>query len=205
MPQGPANYTGAHSYDAQTILNAEMGQHGTASPAGNPEFERSGGRYVLPTTATAVASGADVTQWLDARGYPTPHFEAYLLYSTLGVGTITNFAAATMTGLGVFKTLQVQVNVLATGGSTATLSVYLDSRFDGTNWINVARATTLTTASQSLLVLTKPVTASEVLVTTDAGVGTVRAIGFADDLRLRHTISGATSTFDYTVYVNGIG
>ena len=204
MPQGPMNYTGTHSYDPQSIFNAELGQHGTA-PAGNPEFERGGGRYVNPTTATAVTSGSDVVQWADARGYATPHFENYLLYSTLGVGTITNFAAATMLGLGAFKTLQVQVNVLATGGSTATLSVYLDSRFDGTLWVNVARATTLTTASQTILVLTKPVTAGEVIVTTDAGVGTVRAIGFADDLRVRHTISGATSTFDYTVYVNGIG
>ena len=43
------------------------------------------------------------------------------------------------------------------------------------------------------------------IITNNAGAGTIRNVGFADDLQVRYTISGATSTFDARVWVNLIG
>mgnify|MGYP003394600642 CR=1 FL=1 len=205
MPQGPANYTGTHSYDAQAIANYEMGQHGTAAPAGNPEFQRVGGVYV--GTPTAAASGADVVMWLDAYGRNLPNLPKYLLLSTATAGTQTTTVAGTLNGIGGMKAIGVMVDVTSTVGSTATLQIFVDSRLDGTLWTNLGKFDLFTTAARSVMMLNK-IDADSGIVNTlgvDAGAGTVRQVGYGDDLRVRYTISGPTSQFNFTVFVNGIG
>ena len=202
MPQPTANYTGSHSWPEQAIANYILGQHGTIGPT-NPEFVRVGGQYLK--TPAAAGTGADLVFWADARGYLVPHIDAFQLFSTTTAGTQTTTTAGTMLGLGAMRQVSVQLS-LTTQGATVTLDCYLDSRFDGTNWINVARFPAFTANGIHSIILTKQQGAS-VLTTgigLDAGAGTIREIGFADDLRARYTWTGTAAYLTFTLYVNAI-
>jgi hypothetical protein len=127
------------------------------------------------------------------------------------VGSLTTAAATTtavlgtVSGAGKYRDVDMFVNVLAIGGSTATLTVYVDSEFASGTWANLGASQIHTTASHQVVHLTRRVAGTGILTNTDAAVGTIRAIGFSDNLRVRYTITGATSTFNFEVYFNGIG
>ena len=129
-----------------------------------------------------------------------------LMASLNGAVAVTTGTVGTpVSGMVKYRALDVLVDVTATGGSTATLTVYIDTKLDGTSWQNLAAGVIMTTASQQVIHLVRPVVTTAMLVNTIAGAGTVRPIGWADDLRVRYTITGATSTFDFRVFINGVG
>lgn len=190
------------NYTTQDLLNSVVGEHNAVAD-GNGNALVGGGVYV--GTPTAVANGDLVRRWLNAYGYPNPERQTILLGSLNGAVATTTATLGTATGLGVFKDMDILINVTATGGSTATLTVYIDSRLDGTTWSNLAAGAIMTTADTQVVHLTKRNPATAINVNAVAGAGTVRAIGWADDLRVRYTLTGATSTADFRVWANGVG
>ena len=189
-------------YTVQGLLNAVAGEH-SAVADDNGQLLVGGGVYV--GTPTAVANGDMVRTWLNRFGYANPERQTILLGSLNGAVATTTAVLGTATGLGVFKDIDILINVTATGGATATLTVYVDSRLDGTTWSNLAAGVIMTTADTQVLHLTKRNPAAAVNVAAVAGAGTVRAIGWADDLQVRYTLTGATSTADFRVWANGVG
>ena len=129
----------------------------------------------------------------------------YLMASVVGAGTVTTASTGTVTGVSKYRALDILVNVTATGGATATLAVFIDTQFASGVWSNLAAGTLQTTAGQQVIHLFKPSVTTVMVVTADAAAGTARAIGWGDNLRVRYTISGATSTFDFAVWLNGVG
>lgn len=178
------------------------GIHGTAADA-NPWLVTVGGKYV--GTPTAVDSGDAVAKYLDQRGYDLPALGPILLDSVTtatgsGVGTFT-------TGVRGFKHALIVLSVSTAGGTTPTLDVYIDSRLDGTNTVNIGRFAAVTGTGTSIVALTKAFGTNQAVVdgSADAGAGTFRAIGWGDDLRIRRNISGTSPSISYTVYVHLVG
>ena len=206
MPVPAPNYTGTHAWDPQAILNYVLGVHGTATPAGNPEFLRIGGRY---SEAPGSASGTlDMVLWTDERGYITPHLKAVTLFTTTTAGTQSTSTGTSLQGLGAMRQLQVLIDLTATGGLDPTLDCFIDSQFGGTRWINLARTTLMVGPQAALIVLDKqPATGGQIgSAQADAAAGGVRSVGFGDNLRARYSVgSNATSQVSFTVYVMGIG
>lgn len=180
-------------------FNAVRAEHNAAAD-GNPHLLNIGGKYVA--APTVVADGDQAVWWVNQYGFNIVERQNVLLLTTTTAASGTATGTA-YTGIGAFANLDIFVDVSATGGSTATLDVYVDSRLDGTSWFNLAHGATMTTASQQVMHLTKGNPAGQVTITADAGVGTVRAIGWADDIRIRYAIGGATSTFTFRVWFNG--
>ena len=208
MPYPTANYTGTHAWDPQSILNYVLGVHGTATPAigGNPEFLRTGGRYL---EAPGSASGTlDVITWADERGYHTPHLKAFTLFSTTTAGTQTSSTGTTTQGLGAMRSAMILVDLTGTGGTSPTLDCFIDTQFGGTVWTNIARTTLMVGPQQSVIALAK-VTMTGTLIASanaDAAAGAVRPVGFGDNIRVRYSVgSNATSQVSFTVYVSAIG
>ena len=180
------------------ILHLTHGYHGTAADA-DPTVVLSGGKHVKQPTA--IDSGDVVTLWLGKQGHITPEIQALQLD-----GTTTSGVAGTgtwTTGLGPYKEVDVLVDVTAVGGTSPSVIFYIDSRLDGTGTLNLARFTAITTAGKAVVHLSKRQAAAQVTgMGSDAGAGTVRAIGWADDLRIRRTISGTAPTATYRVWLN---
>lgn len=111
----------------------------------------------------------------------------------------TSTATGTLTGTsfaGLSKFHHADVVCAVTGG-TGTFSFLVDSDFDGTNFNNIVRTNTLTTAGVVVVHLTrKGSSAVEVNVTADAGIGTIRNIGWRDAMRVRVVTTG---TFTGTI------
>lgn len=128
------------------------------------------------------------------------------------VGSLTTASATTTanlgsaTNIGHYRNAQVLIDVTATGGTASTLTVYVDSRLDGTTYMNIAASTIMTTASRQVITLQKDHTTNAfTIITGDAGAGTVRNVGWADDLQMRYSIVGTTANFDFRVWLNLIG
>ena len=196
-----AGTSGTKLYTLQDAVNAVLAGNAQSADT-NPMGLMDMGRYVA--TPTAVADGQYVTVLLNKLGYPIPDRQSVLLFTTTTGGTGT-FTSTAFGNIGAFQNLEVLIDVTATGGSTATLTSFIDSRIDGTTWVNLAQGGTMTTASVQVLHLTKQNPATAITITADAGVGTVRAIGWSDDIRFRYSVGGATSTFTFRVFVCGAG
>lgn len=214
MPTGTANYTGTHAWDVNSILNYVLGMHGTATPAlnGNPEFLRTGGRYLeAPGSASGIL---DMVMWTDERGYLTPHIKTVTLFSTTTAGTQTTSTGTAVEGLHAMKSVLVMVDFNATGGTSAsnTLDLLLDSQLFGTTWVNIARST-LMVGPQGAIFTMPRIEGSGIYtpfsgtgLTGLANAGVIRAIGFGDNMRVRYTVgSNATSSCTFTVYLSAIG
>ena len=167
-------------------------------------FVRMGG--IADQTGTRVANLDDAILKLNRFGGTTPERQAVLIGTLVGAGATTTASLGSATNIGQYKQAQFLIDVTATGGATASLTVYVDSRLDGTTYMNLAAAAVMTTASRQVVQIQKEFNANNsTIITNNAGAGTIRNVGFADDLQVRYTISGATSTFDARVWVNLIG
>lgn len=186
------------TYTFSDLFHYVTGTHGTAADT-SPAVVNSGGKHT--TAPTAIVDGNAVVLWLSKHGYILPERQVILLDSqTTASGSGTGTA---LTGLGVYKDADVHVDVTLGTGTSGTLLLYLDARLDGTAWTNLARLTAFTTAAKSNVHLSKRQGAAEIAaVGTDAGAGTVRAMGWADDLRIRRDITGTSPSFSYRVWVN---
>jgi hypothetical protein len=93
-------------------------------------------------------------------------------------------------GMSRYTSFTVTAN-FSTG--TGTFGIAVDTQV-GTAWVNVARSTNLTTSGVESLVLASRQnhTAAEVVVTSDAGGGTVRGIPLHDNVRIRVIETTAT-------------
>ena len=181
----------------QDLLHLASGRHGTGADV-NPVLLLVGGKHVV--APTAIDNGDHVITWLDAEGYQTPHRETILLdsYTTLG----TNQNGSAFAGLGAFKDAEILVHVTAAAGTSPTLDVFLDTRLDGTNWVNLAHVTQITGTTTRVAHITKRNPALDLVVASDAGAGTVRAIGWADDLRVRSEIAGTGPSFTSRIWAD---
>ena len=195
---------GTHNKSGQDILNDVSAEHGTGT-VGNPAGLRVLAKYVA--APTAVPSGSPVVFWADALSYQTPHLDVYLLDSQTSASG--SGVGSAKTGLGAFSKAALHLNITAAGGGTSTadrsLTVYLQSRFDGTNWDDIAAFSATGSVNKKILVVNNAqVGSGDVAITATVGAGTVRLIGFADDFRVRREISGTSPLFDYVVYLNAV-
>lgn len=174
------------------------GTHGTAADT-SPAIINIGGKHV--TAPTAVTTGQSVVLWLSQHGYILPERQTILLDNqTTASGSGTGTALA---GIGVYKDAELHFDITVGTGTTSTLALFVDSRLDGTTWINLGRLTAITTAGKADVHLTKRQTSSEILsVNSDAGAGTIRAMAWADDIRIRRDITGTSPSFSYRVWIN---
>lgn len=196
----PANPT--RSYTTQDLLNAIAGQQGAAADTRDIHLI-GGGVHV--GTPTAVTGTAYVRTWLNAYGYATPERQNILVGSLTTASATTTATIGTITGLGAYRELDILVDVTGTSGTASTLTVYVDSRLDGTTYKNIGAGTLMTTISSQVIHLTKRQVSGVAQVTALAGAGTVRAIGWADDVRVSYTMEGTTSAMTFRVWFNGIG
>ena len=181
-------------YTVQHILNAAAGTTGT--------------ELVLQTMTPGVLG---TIGGVSAYQVFTPAAGSIVVtlhtFTTAGSGATGTATSTTQAGLSTVKDLDVFVDVTAsTGAATNSLLLFIDGRIDGTNFVNVAQFTIITAVGQAVAHLTKRNPAGAVAaVSTDAGVGTVRAIGFGDAIRVRRQITGtATTTFTGAVYITNI-
>jgi len=182
------------------MAKAKMGVHGTAANA-TAAFQTVGG--IFTSQPTAADDGDYVKGWTDSRGYTNPHVEALALASFTTSATAAT--ATEVTGFGAFRDLDVQVRVTGLTGTTPTANVLIDSKIDGTNWVNILQTVDVITGTTKLVAhLTRRQAGAVIDVTADAGEGTTRAIGFGDSIRVRHAVAGTAPALSYTVYANGI-
>lgn len=129
------------------------------------------------------------------------------------MGTVTSSTATTtrdigsVTAIGNHTEAIVVIEQTGATGDTNSSTVFLESRFDGTNWLGIAASTISTTATSQIIMLTKHVATNglQILMNALPGPGTVRNVGFADDLRARITITGDTAAVSVRVWLNLIG
>ena len=167
-------------------------------------FYKVGG--IVSGTGTRAADGDERALVLNRFGGLRPERQAVLLGTLDLTGATTTANLGSATNIGYFQEAQVLIDVSATGGVTASLTIYIDSKLDGTTFMNLAAGLVMTTASRQVITLQKNrgLNASTII-TGEAGAGTVREVGFADDLQVRYSISGATSSISARVWLNLIG
>ena len=181
-------------YTTQDILNAVYGS--------------SSGSAVLQISAPILQAGTiGGTQALQVFTPAAGAVVVTVATFTAGSGA-TGTATASSTGLALAKNIDVYVNVTDyTGAATGSLILFFDGRIDGTNYVNVAQMTVITTIGYAVAHLTKNNPAGQIgaALSVDAGPGTVRAFGFGDAIRVRRQITGtATTTFTGAVYITNI-
>lgn len=162
---------------------------------------------IASQTGTRVAENDDVMLRLNRFGGTRPE------RMNVVVGTITTSTATTtrdigsLTAIGNYTEAIVVVEQTAAGGDTNSSTVFLESRFDGTNWLGIAASTISATATSQIIMLTKHVATNgiQILMSALPGPGTVRNVGFADDIRARATITGDTASVSIRVSINLIG
>jgi hypothetical protein len=184
-------------------LSLSLGEHGTVA-AGNPNFVRTGGKYVAqPTAATA---NADVIDWKDERGYSIPHIGPISVV-TVTTGASASTATGTIGGVAAFGNLTITSDVSLATGAVATLNLLIDSDLGASGtWWNIAQSTIYTATGKFALQLTGPQgTAVESTLTSDAGAGTYRQVQWANNLRIRAVVSGtATTSVSAIIYVSAV-
>ena len=194
--------SGTKSYTTQDLLNAVGGEHGATADANGILLVGGGVHAGVPTAVTGTAY---VRTWLNKFGYTVPERQNILIGSLTTASATTTAVVGTATGLGAFRDLDILVDVTGTSGTASTLTVYVDSRLDGTTYTNIGAGTLMTTISSQVIHLTKRQISGVAMVTALAGAGTVRAIGWADDVQVRYTMAGTTSAMTFRVWFNGIG
>jgi len=184
------------------IQNLVLKEHDTVE-GGTTDFWGQGGFY--QQDPTAGTSGNWQRLWLNKEGMVIPERQNLLLDDvTTGTGSGTG---TTTIGLGVYKECDLFLDVTAAAGGTdtadRTLAIFIDTRLDGTNYTNIAQFNGTGSVVQYHIHLTKQFqTTADLNVTADAGAGTIRAVGWADDLRVRRDITGTSPDFDYRVWIN---
>lgn len=125
--------------------------------------------------------------------------------TTAGSGSGTTHSA--FTGLGGFRSVDVYVRVNTGTGTSPALDLFVDSRLDGTTWINLAHLTQMTASGDVMVRFSRYVaTAVETsAIRGDAAAGAIRNVGWGDDLRLRSEIGGTTVSFTYAGWLNANG
>ena len=187
---------------SREIVNRVEGAHGGTldDTAEDTRHLQVGGYYV--DGPAAVSDGKAVRTWLDPRGYNIPN------RVNVGMGSLTTASTgsshAAVTGLGAFKDITLYVSVTAIAGDTATLSVFVDSKLDGTNYVNLAKLPLITGVKKYAIQLTRRNPAADVDVSADAANGVTRAIGWGDDIRVRTVSSGDTSTLSYNTWMHSV-
>lgn len=193
--------TAAEQLSTQHVINLVRGTHGAAAD-GTPHVILIGGKFVA--APTAVSGAQTVVMWLDERGYSKPHVEArqldgFTTASANGTGT-------SLTGLGAFTEMDILIDVTLADGTTPTLDLLLDTQYDGTGWVNLAKTTQITTIDQVALHLTRRLANTEVTnVDTTAGAGTLRNLGWGDALRVRRIIAGTSPSFSGRIWISAVG
>lgn len=161
---------------------------------------------IAEQTGTRVAIGDWRALNLNRFGGLAPERQAILIGSLTTASGTTTANLGSATNLGHYRQAQIVVDVTATGGTASTLTVYVDSRLDGTTYMNLAAGTILTTASRQVISVSKErSTNNATLITGDAGAGTTRDVAFADDVQVRYSVAGTTANFDFRVWLNLIG
>lgn len=186
------------------------GSFGTNSPYGVGDVlnivSTNGGvggalRVVDHSTNTLVAG----TSTAQAVMVPAGTFFILHQVTTIGSGATGTTTGTVTTGLAAWKNLDIFVDVTAeAGAATTTLIVRVDGLHPaGTTFYSIAAFPALTTAGQHIVHLTKERSAATTAsVEIDAGLGTVRAVGWGDGLRIRTQLTGtATTVVSATVYV----
>ena len=157
-------------------------------------------------TGTRAANGDWRALNINRFGGLTPERQAILIGSLTTASATTTADLGSATNIAYYKNAQVLIDVTGTGGTASTLTVYVDSRLDGTTYMNIAAGTIMTTASRQVITLQKVHSANASTIITDlAGAGTVRNVGWSDDIQVRYTIAGTTANFDCRVWLNLIG
>lgn len=179
------------------------GEHATAA-AGNPNFVRTGGKYVAQPTAGTT--GDDIVDWRSPYGYGVPSIGP-LVVATVTTGASASTATGTLTGMAAFGNLTVYTDVTLATGAVSTLNVLLDSQFGSAGtWQNILQSTIYTAAGGYALQITGPQgTNIESTLTADANAGTYRQVQWGDNLRVRAVVSGtATSSMSAIIYISGV-
>jgi len=188
----------------QDLLHLASGDHGTKGDA-NPKVILVGGRFTNSPTALSDLDHAVILMGERGEQIQQPGNRQFILdertsASSSATGTNT-------TGLAGYADADVILDVSAAAGTSPTLDVFLDSRLDGTGYTNIAHFTQITGVGTRVAHMSKRQSAVELDGSADVGAGTVRAIGWADDLRVRTDYSGGTTSpvFDHRVTINLVG
>ena len=197
--------TGDHISETRNFNRAVAGTDDNAAQTGTQNvFVKVGG--VAQQTGTALSNGDEAALRLNRNGGLTPERMHIVVGTLTTAGATTTANLGSVTNIAYYKYAQFVIDVVDTGGSTATLTIYIDSNLQSGTVTNLAASAVMTTASRQVLQLTKAGSANvSTIVTGEAGAGTIRNVGWADDLRVRYTITGATSTFNASVTLNLIG
>ena len=184
----------------EDLLNLVRGRENQTADA-TSEFFKLGGKFEnLPTAAT---DGNAKQAWVAERGYLVPALQPILLdtfttISASGTGT-------TRAGLSSFRDLEVLLHVTTKSGTSPTLDLFLETQLDGTNWTGLALSRLADATGTSVIHLTRRQAAGSLDVSAAPGAGTVRTIGWGDNLRVRRDVTGTTPSFTGRVWILGIG
>lgn len=202
--------TGTGPLTVQDILNRVWNPSGTAPTAAPDSLT-----VYLGSGSAMVGSGSG-----QVSGQPffvlQPAFRQFVLDSvTTGSASATGTVT---TGLGGYRGMAISLRVSTITGTASTLQVYIETRLDGPTgtFVSIGAFNEIASASagafhNGMLLMrdghstgnvTMPL--AQVNLGDAVATGTVRGIGWGDDLRVRRTVSGGTTApiFTYTVYVN---
>ena len=163
-------------------------------------FLTGGEAHVATAIRTGVAHGDAVIQTHDEHGYTTPYLEKVILDAQTTAGT--NKTGTAFSHLHAFKDGDLAFYITGASGTSPTLDMLIDTRFDGTNWTNMGHLTQISATGTVIAHISRRQSAAEIVVTADATAGTLRAIGFGSDLRIRSTIGGTSPSFTWNVVGN---
>ena len=157
-------------------------------------------RYVS-VSANTIPAGTST-----AAAVIVPAGTAFILHSVsaVGSGATSTTTGTVTTGLAMWKNLDVFVDLTAeAGAATTTLFIFVDGQHPISGYVNIACFPALTTVGQHIVHLTKEKSAlTTASIQIDAGLGTVRSLGWGDGLRIRTQLTGtATTVVSATVYV----
>lgn len=175
-----------------------------AADSGNPI--KIGGKATA-TVASAVAANDRVNASYDlyGRARVMPAGENKVLFASAAVTADATETA--ITGFEGYSQVQLQMKCSA-AASTANdkMNVYIDTTFDGTNWINIAQFTELLgnggakeelyTINPGAMTATTPIN-----IAADAAAGAARHI-LGDRLRARFDITDDSGSASFTIAVN---
>ena len=197
----------------EDLLNKVWNPAGTGpSPTGD-----SVSVYVLPGSGqNTPVLGSGTFQGLGPNPLAVvqPAFRQFILDSVaLGSASATG---TTTTGLGGYRMIDLFVRFSSMTGTISTINIFVDSRLDGTNYINLAQSQTITSATGGTfagVIRLNRTWATGVNVGAGAQVADIQIdqpaatnanIGWGDDLRIRRAVSGGTTApiFSYTITVN---
>ena len=134
----------------------------------------------------------------------TGFFRRVLLHEI--TANATNSTGTGLSGVSHAKQVVVFTDITLGSGTSPTLNVLVDTKLDGTSWINLARFAVFTgnsVESAAIVMNKETVTASEMpLMEIDAGAGTIRNIPWGDEFRIRTTSGGTTPSFTARFRIN---